>query len=153
FQEMTTKTDQTMKVQGMDITQTQSQTFIFSWTPKDKDKDGNWLIEQKIEGVKMEIEIGGNKITYDSSKDTATTGNALADFFKGLKDSAFTLTLSPKLEVLKIDGREDFINKLIKQNPQMENLLKQILSETALKQMADPAFAVVPEGPVKKGQS
>jgi hypothetical protein len=154
YQEMNTKTKQTMKIMAMDnITQNQDQTFYFSWTPDEQDKDKNWLVTQKIEGVKMDIEIGGNKITYDSTNPTASTGNPLADFFKALVGSQFKLTISPDMKVIKIEGREAFINQLVKANPQMEPLLKQILGDEALKQMADPAFASVPPGPIKKGQS
>jgi hypothetical protein len=153
FQEMTTKTDQSMKVMGMDITQTQNQTFIFGWTPKDQDKDKNWVVDQKIEAVKMDIEIGGNKISYDSTKDTAGTGNALADFFKALVGSTFTLTISPDMKVLKVEGRDDFVNKLVKANPQMKPLLEQILGEDALKQMSETAFGMLPNKPVKKGDT
>ena len=39
YQEITTKTDQTMKISGQSINQTQIQTFYFRWTPhKPKDK-------------------------------------------------------------------------------------------------------------------
>src|SRR5262249_48168084 len=53
----------------------------------------------------------------------------------------------------KIEGRDEFVKKLIATNQQMEPLLKQILGDEALKQMADPAFAVVPNKAVKKGES
>src|SRR5262249_27375514 len=91
------------------------------------------------------------KITYDSTKDTTGTGNPLADFFKALVGSKFKLTISPDLKVIKIEGRDEFLSKLTKANPQMEPLLKQILGDEALKQMAEPAFAAVPAMPVKKG--
>src|SRR5262249_34162944 len=147
YQEMKTETKQTMKVMGMDISQNQSQTFWFSWTPKEE-KDGNWVIKQKIDGVQMEIEISGNKITYDSRKDTGT-GSTLAEFFKALVGSEFTLTVDKDMKVSKIEGRDEFVKKLIATNQQMEPLLKQILGDEALKQMADPAFAVVPNKAVK----
>jgi len=155
FQEMRTKTKQTMKIMAMDnITQNNDQTFIFSWTPKEQDKDKNWIIKQKIVGVKMDIEIGGNKINYDSTNPAAnTSNNPLADFFKALEGSEFTLTLTPDMKVLKIDGRDEFIQRLVKANPQMEPLLKSILGDEALKQMADPAFSSVPGKAVKKGDS
>jgi len=151
YQTMTTDTKQTMKVMGMDISQNQLQTFIFSWTPKEVDKDKT-VIEQKIEGVRMDIEIGGNKITYDSTKDTAA-GNPLAEFFKALVGSVFKLTVSPDMKIQKIEGRDEFVKKLTNANQQMEPLLKQILSEEALKEIADPAFAAVPNKPVKKGET
>jgi hypothetical protein len=149
---MTTDTKQTMKVMGMDINQNQAQTFIFSWTPKDTDKEGKTTILQKIEAVKMDIEIGGNKISYDSTRDTST-GNPLAEFFKALVGSEFRLTVGPDYKVTKIEGREEFVKKLINANQQMEPLLKQILSEEALRDMADPAFAAIPGKPVKKGDT
>jgi Family of unknown function (DUF6263) len=153
YQEMTTVTKQTMKVMGMDVTQDQSQTFVFSWTPKEQDKDKNWVVNQKIEAIKMEIKIADNKITFDSTKDTQATGNPLADFFKALVGSEFKVILSPDFKIVKIEGRDEFINKLVKSNPQMEGLLKQILSDEALKQMAENAFAALPNHPVTKGQS
>src|SRR5260370_27531876 len=76
YQEMRTKTKQTMKIMAMDnITQNNDQTFIFSWTPKDQDKDKNWIIKQKIVGVKMDIEIGGENNYYILTTPTPTNLN------------------------------------------------------------------------------
>lgn len=151
YQELTTKTEQTMKVMGMNITQNQNQTFYFSWTPDSYDeKEKAWTIKQKIEGVKMEIQIGGNPISFDSTKETGTS-NPLSDFFKALVGAEFTLTVKtePRPEVTKVAGQKEFLDKLVKANQQMKPLLEKILSENALKQMADPAFAVVPDKAVK----
>ncbi len=147
FQEMTTTTKQTMKVMGSDITQNQTQTFYFSWTPEKKDGD-NWILKQEIVGVKMKIEIGGQPIEYDSTKE-GQSSSALGDFFKALVGSSFKLTVDKNFKVVKIEGRDDFVKKLAQANPQMEALLKQILNEDALKEMADPTFAAVPPGPTK----
>src|SRR5262249_18535561 len=89
---------------------------------------------------------------YDSTKE-ASGNNPLNDFFKALIGSEFTLTLSPDLKVTKIEGREEFIKKLVKANPQMEQLLNQILSENALKEMSDPTFAAIPTKEIKKGDT
>jgi hypothetical protein len=151
YQTMTTSTEQNMKVMNSDVTQKQEQTFWFSWTPTGQDKDGNWTLKQKIEGVKMSINIGGQNIDYDSTKDSAAT-NPLADFFKNLVGSEFTLTVDKNtLKVKDISGRSEFVKKLAAANPQMEPLLNQILSDQALKEMADPTFAAVPNKEVKKG--
>lgn len=151
YQEMTTETKQEMTVMGMKINQTQKQTFIFSWTPVNE-KDGNWIIKQKIEGLKMDIQIGGTPITYDSTKDANAT-NPLGDFFKALIGAEFTITLDKNMKVTKVEGREEFLKKLTSANQQMEPLLKSILSDDALKQMADPAFAIAPDKAVKKGDT
>lgn len=154
YQEMTTVTKQTMKVMGMEITQNNSQTFVFSWTPKEQDATTkNWVIVQKLEAVKMKTEIGGTPTEYDSTVPGQASGNALGEFFKALVGSEFKLTISPDLKIVKIEGRDEFVTKLVRANPQMEAILKQILGDEALKQMADPAFAAVPNKPVKKGDT
>jgi hypothetical protein len=151
YQEMTTETTQNLTIMGMKIDQSQKQSFYFSWTPvKYDEKDKSWTIEQKIEGVKMNIQIGPNPLTFDSTKDT-NAANALSDFFKALLGAKFTITLGPDMKVVKVEGRDEFIKKLVQTNPQMEQLLKLILSDEALKQMADPAFGVVPPTGHKKG--
>jgi hypothetical protein len=146
YQEMTSETTQNMKVQGSEIKNVQKQTFYFSWTPIDQDKEnGNWKIKQKIEGVKMSIEISGSPpISYDSTKAEGAGNTPLGEFFKVLVNSEFTITVNKEMKVIKVEGRDDFIKKLGSANPQMEGLLKQILSEDALKEMADPTFAAIP---------
>jgi hypothetical protein len=151
YQKMTTDTKQNMKVMGSDVVQNQSQTFFFSWMVDKVEPDGSALITQKIEGVKMSIDIGGSKIEYDSTRDT-NTANPLSDFFKALVGSEFKLTVDKDLKVTKIDGRTEFIKKLTGANPQMEPLLTQILSEQAMKEMAEPTFASIPTAEIKKGQ-
>jgi hypothetical protein len=149
YQTMVTKTVQTMKVMQNDVNQTQNQTFYFKWTPTKIEAD-KVTIEQEIKGVAMDIEIGGSKISYDSTKDT-TANNPLGDFFKALVGSKFTITLdTKKLEVTEMTGREDFLKKLTAANPGMKQLLDTILSQDALKEMAEPTFAVLPPKPGDK---
>jgi len=144
YQKMVTKTEQTMKVQNQDVKQTQAQTFYFSWTPEEQ-KGDSWTIKQKIEGVAMDIDIGQQKISYDSTKTKEAGNNPLGEFFKALEGSEFTITLDTKtMKVTKVEGREAFLEKLVKANPQMKPLLEQILSEKALIEMAEPTFAAIP---------
>jgi hypothetical protein len=152
YQEMSTTTDQTMRVMGMEVKQKQSQTFYIQWTPVKSD-DSSWTVKQTIIGVKMDIEIGGNKISFDSTAEQQPP-NPLTDFFRALVDAEFTLTINKKtLAVTEIAGRTEFIAKLTKTNAQLDSLLKAILSDKALKQMADPIFAVVPEKAVTVGET
>jgi hypothetical protein len=160
WQKMKTETNQTMKVQNQEVKQTQTQTFNFKYTPTKKDDDA-WTITQTIDGLQMDIDIGGTKIIYDSYKpDTAT--NPLGEFFKALVGSetqrtTFTLTVSvPKdkeATVTKIEGQKEFVEKLVKANPQMQPLLNQILSEKALIEMAQPTFGALPGKEVTQGQT
>jgi hypothetical protein len=152
YESMMTSTTQDMKVMGMEVKQKQDQTFYFSWQLKDEDKDKNTVVTQKIEGVNLKIDVAGNTINFDSSNPT-TTNSALNDFFKALVGSEFKLTLDKEMKVTKVDGREEFLKKLTQANQQMDTLLKKILSDEALKQMADPTFGIMPNKPVAKGDS
>src|SRR4029077_20282464 len=106
--EMITETKQDMQVMGQKISQLQKVTFFLSWNPMDQDKDGNWTVKQKIEGLKTDIEIGGDKIPYDSTKDDAPP-NSLSGFFKALVGSEFTITIDKNMRITKIEGRDKFL--------------------------------------------
>jgi hypothetical protein len=101
----------------------------------------------------MDLQISGTQITYDSFKEANTANNPLADFFKALIGAEFILTVTPEMKVKEVEGKDAFLKKLISTNQQMEPLLKQILSDDALRQMSDPAFSMVPDKPVKPGDS
>ncbi len=155
FQKMTTTTNQNMKVMNNDVTQKQTQTFFFQWTPLEKDDKGNWKLEEKILAVQMDIDIGGSPIKYDSMAPAANNAsNPLSEFFKALVGSSFTVTLDPKTyKVTKIEGREEFVKKLVQANKQMQPLLDKILSDDALREMAEPTFAVVNNEVAEKGKT
>ena len=154
YQTLETTTDQVMKVQGMDVNQKQKQTFYIKWSPQDpKDAKGTWVVKQRIVGVKMSIDIGGNKIDYDST--VQQPNNPMTDFFKALQKLDLTFTIKQSdMSIEKIEGNKEFITELGKTNPQMEPLLKSILSEDALKKMAEPTlFAFPKDGKVKVGMT
>jgi hypothetical protein len=155
YQKMRTRTVQKMKVAGTEVIQSQDQTFWVSWTPRAK-KGRDWVVVQKIEGVKMEIEIGGNKIHYDS---TAAEGpeTPMSSFFKTLVGAEFTLTLGPDnkgdLTVKEVAGQADLIKKLSATNPELKPLLDNILSEDAVRKMHETALFWTPSVPVKAGDA
>jgi len=154
YQTMTTSTTQTMQVSGTDVLQKQDQTFYFSYKVTDLNKDKNTVtLKQKIIGLKMNIDIGGSKIAYDSTaKDNPTTNNPLNKFFEALSDADFTITLDTKaMKVTDLTGHDTFVKKLTDANPQMKPLLDKILSKQALQDMSEPVFAALPNKKVKKG--
>jgi hypothetical protein len=150
YQTQTTKTNQTMKVMNQEVIQKQEQTFFISWTPK-TDK-GDLVVVQKIIGVKLAIDIGGNKISYDSTnEEQQKQSNPMTDFFNALKTLELTFTIDPqKLTITKIEGRDALIKKLSESTPPMKALLENILSDDAIKQMAQPTWGAVPKTAVKK---
>lgn len=152
YQELTTDTKQSMKVMGQEVKQDQKQTFYIEWKVGEP-KGDDWIVNQKIIGVKMNINIGGNTIAYDSTDEKAPK-NPMTEFFEALKQADLKLTINSKtLEVTKIEGAETLIDKLSSTNPQLQPLLKSILSNEALKQMAEPTWGAVPTKAVQKGST
>ncbi|MBM3981761.1 MAG: hypothetical protein FJ304_16100 [Planctomycetes bacterium] len=154
YQELKTEVKQFIKVQGQELPQSQTSTFYYAWTPLKEDA-GRWTVRQKIEAVKMEIDISGNPMNYDSTKPAGDPGanpnTDLTDFFKNLVGSEFVVTLGPGYAVEKVEGKDAFIKKLGSAGAQMEALLKRVMTDDALKQMADPTANLLPAGPKKKG--
>jgi RNA polymerase sigma factor (sigma-70 family) len=151
YQEMTTETEQTMTVMGNDVHQKQKQTFFFRWTPVRRDGDKHEL-EQRVERVAVEIEIGGSKISFDSTRDQ-TSANPLATFYKALVGSRFQVTLDKEYQVQKIEGRDKLVMRLAAADKELEKVVRQVLSEDALRRTAESPFAGLPVGPVRKGDS
>jgi hypothetical protein len=156
YQEMVTDVQQAIKVQGgSDLTQKHKQTFFFKWTPTALTGD-KWTVKQAVEGVKMSIDIAGTPIEYDSTNPNATgaaNNPNLSDFLGKLVGTEFTVTLGKGTVVEKVDGKDEFLKKLNAVNPQMEAVLKKMLSDESLKQMTDPSYGLTPPAEKAVGES
>jgi hypothetical protein len=151
YQVLTTRTTQVMTVLDSDVKQHQEQTFIVKWTPLDKDSKGNRVVRQRIIGIKMDIDISGKKISFDST-DNSAPKNPMTEFFEALTSMDLKFHINPAdLSVQQIEGREEIIQNLSKTNPKLEELLKNILSEPALKQMAQASTDLFPTETDRKG--
>ena len=150
YQKLKTTVEQSIKLNGGgDVALRHEQTFFFQWTPTTIEKD-KIVVKQRIEGIILKLDIGGQTIEYDSTNanPTGPAGNpGLAEFFRNLVGLEFTVTFNKDMAVEKVEGREQAIDKLKTVNPQMESVLKAILSEEAVKEMTDPSAGLsVPAG-------
>jgi RNA polymerase sigma factor (sigma-70 family) len=151
YQEVTTETRQHTKVMANDVKQEQGQTFYFRWTPIKKDGE-NWELEQKIVGAKVDMDVGGERVRFDSTRDTNTAG-ALSDFYDALVGSEFRVTLNREYKVQKVVEKGTPFRKRVAANPALGGVLSQVLSEDALRLAAETPFAGLPRGPVRPGDS
>lgn len=148
YQKLTTKVEQTLKVQGgsADVPLKHEQTFFFKWTPITVDKD-KVVAKQLIEGVRFRMDIAGQTVEFDSTDPNPSggTGNpGLSEFFKNLVGIEFTVTFGKNGVVEKVEGKEEVLKKLSAVNPQIEQVLRRVLTEEALKEMTDPTAGVIP---------
>jgi len=155
YQKLETRTNQAMQVEKgnqPEMKQEQKQTFIIKLTPMEK-KEGNYVVEQQIEYVSMNISIGTTNISYDSGA-ASQPKNPMTEFFDSLMRIKLTLHIDEKtLKVTKIEGDKEFVDKLGESHPQMKNLLKSILSKEAITRMAEQTWAAIPTKAVKKDET
>lgn len=152
FQELQTTTKQVMKVMGAEVTQAQDQSFVIRWTPHLPDRNQNWLVTQEFVRVKMNIDIGGNKISHDTDNPGAGVGNiGLQDFFNAMIKAKLRFTIDRRMNVKDVNGHEEFVKKLGKANPTIQPMLESILSKEGMMQMMEPTLAPFPIELVKKG--
>ena len=141
YQKLTTKVEQSVKLGGGgDVALRQEQTFFFAWTPTLVEKD-KAVVKQKIEGIILKLDIGGQTIEYNSTdpNPVGPAGNpGLAEYLRNLVGLEFTITYGKDMVIEKVEGAEQAIDKLKTVNSQMEPVLKAILSDEAVKEMTDP---------------
>src|SRR5207245_777930 len=76
-----------------------------------------WDAEYEIVAVKLDIQIGGNNISYNSQAKEPPPQNPLTDFFKTLVGSKFKLTIGDDKGALRVTAvdkgdLDKFVDKL-----------------------------------------
>jgi hypothetical protein len=154
YQEMTVVTRQAMKFVNGEVSRAQEQTFFFSWRPVGQDKDGNWVLKQKVEGVRILIDnIDGIKVEYDSRKDDGTDDHLLAWYCRFFVGSEFTVTFGKDSKVHKVEGRDELIKKMSAADPTRTILSQQALCDTTLLQAAEILLNPLNPNAVQVGDS
>jgi hypothetical protein len=123
-------------VQSMAMKHEQTTTTLASFQVKEKQGD-NTVLEQKIEFIQIKSPSGG----------LGTSVDKLTEQLQGL---TFTITLDPKGHVVKFAGYEALLAKLTANDA--AKLIRQTLTEEALKRGAEETFGFLPEGALEKGK-
>ncbi len=108
FQEVRTEDTKILKLLGQEITQKQDCTFYLKWTPEARDAAGNLVVAMRVIGVKLFVDIGGNRVEFDSTLPGggANANKAFVPLVAALMNQDHAFTIRPaNLEVLKIQRR------------------------------------------------
>jgi hypothetical protein len=127
-------TKQTMKTLGREVRQEREETLVLGFKVESKGPDGIVLTET-IEGFSSR-----------TGKDPAVSDDRI-------KGASFVVTLSPKMEVLKLEGHDKLIDKLAGDDLNVRKTLQLVLSEEALKRSVREALAFLPDRPVKENET
>jgi hypothetical protein len=151
YQETTIAARQQIKIMDQETVQSQNQVMVFSWTPL-RQEGTSWVLRQKIEGIRIVIDLGGARVEYDSTR-PGGADNPLSAFFNNIVGTEFLVTLDKDMRVTRIAGHKELVARLIADNPPMESLIESTLSEAALKEMTEPMFAALPPRALERGES
>jgi len=152
YQEMTVDMDQTMAVMGQQIPVKVKQTTISSWTPVKQLEDKSWVVKEKILGLKIDMELFGQKQAYDSQKPNDSP-KELADGLTPIIGTEFEQTIGPDMKITKVKGYQEFVDKLGKNDPKVKQMVSGMFTEDTLKEMGDALFGMLPNKSVARGDS
>jgi hypothetical protein len=111
-------------------------TTTTKFTVLDKTSDGNIVLERRIESMKM-----SSPMSLPGADDMA----------KQMEGVTFKITLKPTMEVSKIEGLDEFLDRIGKANPGSEQAFRALFSENTLKASIGDAFGSLPNQAVKAG--
>jgi hypothetical protein len=127
---------QTFKAAGKpDLKQNFEKTVVLGFTVEDQNADG-LVLKETIEDISEKRGEGEARPE---------------DAVRGRDPVAFTVTLSPKMEVLKVEGQDKLIDRLAGADVSARKALTSALSEETVKKSAREVFGFLPDRPVKEG--
>ncbi len=127
-------TKQTLKSVGREVKQDAEQTIVLGFKVKDKTAEGV-VLEETIEGLSLK------------------SGGAVPVADDRLPGTTFTVTLSPKGEVLKFEGYDKFLDRLAGDDAAVRKTLQNLIAEDTLKRSVREALAFLPDRAVKEGET
>ncbi len=147
-------TKQTLTLAGMDIETESKQNFELTSTNRQRNSDGELVTAQKIESMKAELNISGQKLTFDSAKADApppgTTLDGILDVFKALSQSEWTVTRDKDNRVSSVDGRAEALQSLPEA---MRAAMEKQLDSSYLAEVANDEMAAIPSRSVSVGDT
>jgi hypothetical protein len=144
--EITTDTTQNLMVLEQHMDQEQKQVFRFRCTVQGQDQDGNWLLSQKAQRYQLDVTHNGARLPFAQNV-------RLANFRQALVGSEFIVTLSPQLKTVRIEGRDQFANKLAGIDPKLKSLVEPCFSDALHRQLTEAPFHRTAPKAVRRGDS
>jgi Family of unknown function (DUF6263) len=133
---------------------TMHQELKMIWDVQEVTKDGDAVIQQKIDRVKMKMELPApvGAIEYDSGSDKPPTGPAamLAPMYTAMTKGAFMITMTPRGEIKDVKIPDEVVATL-KASPGAA-AMGDMASAEGFKKMISQGSLVLPENAPKEGE-
>ena len=148
----TTKMQQTLTINGMEIPTTVEETSVSSQTAGKRRDDATLPLEHKMESIHFELELpGGMNVTFDSSDPNAKIENPqlafLADVLKLVSEISYTVVLDSKSKVKAIEGAEKILEKADKLDATGRDAIRSRIEGDKLKTQFEQSHGNLPGHP------
>ena len=148
------ETEQTLTIAGMEILTKSKQKVTVTAVNGVRAADGTLVVQQRIDALKSDIDIMGQKLSFDSAKPDApppgTSIDIILDLFKAVSNSEWTVRHGRDHRVIAVDGRD----KALKSLPDaLRKGTEKQFDPTYLAQIANDELATIPDQPVNKGDT
>ncbi|MGP0062817.1 MAG: DUF6263 family protein [Isosphaeraceae bacterium] len=154
----TTKMQQTLTINGMEIPTTVEETSVSSQTAGKRRDDATLPLEHKMESIHFELELpGGMNVTFDSSDPNAKIENPqlafLADVLKLVSEISYTVVLDSKSKVKAIEGAEKILEKADKLDATGRDAIRSRIEGEKLKTQFEQSHGNLPDILARPGES
>jgi hypothetical protein len=143
---------------GMEMPGNLNRTVICSQTIGKRRGDSTLPIAVKVESFRERQRLpGGLDVSYDSKDAAAKVANSDLAFFNDVYRVAgrvaYTIVLDEKNKVKAIEGADALREKVERLDPSARDLLRSRVAADTFKAEFEQGLAVLPDGPVKPGDS
>lgn len=149
-----TKVEQTLSIAGMDIPTLTEQNITTTEVNGKRQADGTLVSENSIDSLQTTLNVAGMELKFDSvNPDAPPPGTALdvlIDVFKAVAKSRWTVTYGANNKAVAVKGRADTFQGL---SEAVQASLSKQFSEEYLTKQVNQGLSVLPDGPVKQGDT
>ena len=158
--EFTQKNARKFETQGQDLESTSTLVLNLTWTVNEVEADGTAKITQTIERVRVDMENGSQRLSYDSKADDPAKANETNDSAETLRKFYSIATTEPYS--LTINNRGEVLEAQVP--PKLADLIREyqfqpladtggVLSSEGIKKIFVQFFPELPEKPVEPGST
>lgn len=130
------------------------QTMDIVWAINEVDSDGNAVMTQKIERVKLQMNMpGGQTMEYDTASDKPPVGLSamLAPLYRAMTEGDFKITMSPQGKIVKAQAPEGLAEAM--KNIPGAAAMGDLTTPEGIQQMLTQGSMTLPEGDPEKGET
>jgi Family of unknown function (DUF6263) len=154
----TTKVNQVITINGMEIPTEAEETTLVSQATGKRAGDSTLPVKLKVESHRTDLTIpGGIQITYDTKDPNAKIDNEqlkfLEDVFKLAGQIAYTIVLDDKNKIKAVEGTEAMLEKADKLDEKIRSTMRSQLNADKLKSKFEQSHQNVPDVLARPGES